>query len=97
VIDEALATLPQLPEITAAINEIKELTQHLSTQNVNIHIDLSELHGYRYHSGLTFQTFIEGEGRAIAKGGRYHGISADSTPRPATGFSADLKLLASQL
>ena len=84
-------------EINTAFAQLKDISQHLqSVNNVNVHIDLSELHGYQYHTGLTFQSFIEGEGRAIAKGGRYHGLSqsADSE-RPATGFSADLKLLAS--
>lgn len=88
--------------VNSAITELSELSKHINESNqnstsVNLHIDLSELHGYQYHTGLTFQTFIEGEGRAIAKGGRYHGIS-DSTdaPRAATGFSADLKLLASK-
>lgn len=90
-------TLPSLKGITNAIDEINQLVEHLANQTVNIHIDLSELHGYRYHSGLTFQTFIPGEGRAIAKGGRYFGLGATDKPRAATGFSADLKLLASQL
>ena len=93
-------------KIINALDEIKELVLHVqSISSAEPHIDLSELHGYRYHTGLTFQTFIGGEGRAIAKGGRYHGlnnpnnIQADSEkkllPRYATGFSADLKLLAS--
>ncbi len=85
-------------KIELANQELHELVDHVEQHsNVNLHIDLSELHGYRYHTGLTFQTFLEGEGRAIAKGGRYHGFSESrDKPRAATGFSADLKLLASK-
>lgn len=84
--------------IDLAVQELRQLAKHVEQNSqVNLHIDLSELHGYRYHTGLTFQTFLEGEGRAIAKGGRYHGFSgSNDTPRAATGFSADLKLLASK-
>ncbi len=91
-----------LDRIDAALKELEALTTYIKQsnneqQNVNLHIDLSELHGYRYHTGLTFQTFIKGEGRAIAKGGRYHGLSeSQEKPRAAIGFSADLKLLASR-
>ena len=87
--------------IDTALAELEALAMHIQQnnddqQNVNLHIDLSELHGYQYHTGLTFQTFIKGEGRAIAKGGRYHGFShSQEKPRAAIGFSADLKLLAS--
>ena len=87
--------------IDTALTELAALAEYISksndTEHVNLHVDLSELHGYRYHTGLTFQTFIKDEGRAIAKGGRYHGFSESSAkPRAATGFSVDLKLLASK-
>ena len=84
--------------IDQAMTQLTELSNYIGDQDkVNLHIDLSELHGYRYHTGLTFQTFIKDEGRAIAKGGRYHGFNETTeTPRAATGFSADLKFLASK-
>ena len=81
--------------IITALNDIDNLAKHLNKESaVDVHIDLVELHGYRYHTGLTFQAFIANEGKAIAKGGRYAGISCDDNTRPATGFSADLKVLA---
>ncbi len=56
-----------------------------------IHCDLSELRGYEYHTGLVFAAFLPGQGREIARGGRYDDIgSVFGTARPATGFSADL-------
>ena len=82
-------------KITLALRDINELAKYLEKiPTVDVYIDLVELHGYRYHTGLTFQAFIANEGKAIAKGGRYAGISHDDNARSATGFSADLKILA---
>jgi ATP phosphoribosyltransferase regulatory subunit len=56
-----------------------------------IHCDLSELRGYSYHTGLVFAAFIPGQGREIARGGRYDDVGeVFGNARPATGFSADL-------
>lgn len=59
-----------------------------------ISFDLAELRGYHYHTGVVFAAFIPSVGREIARGGRYDNIGAIfGRDRPATGFSADLKLL----
>jgi ATP phosphoribosyltransferase regulatory subunit len=59
-----------------------------------ISFDLAELRGYHYHTGVVFAAFIPSVGREIARGGRYDNIGAIfGRARPATGFSADLKLL----
>ena len=57
--------------------------------------DLAELRGYHYHSGVVFDAYCEGVSGAIARGGRYDEVgSAFGRPRPATGFSIDLRALA---
>ena len=62
--------------------------------DVEVHVDLAELRGYRYHSGFVFAAFVPGYGREVARGGRYDEIgSVFGRARPATGFSADLKTL----
>jgi ATP phosphoribosyltransferase regulatory subunit len=59
-----------------------------------ISFDLAELRGYHYHTGIVFAAFVPSVGREIARGGRYDNIGAIfGRSRPATGFSADLKLL----
>jgi len=59
-----------------------------------ISFDLAELRGYHYHTGVVFAAFIPSLGREIARGGRYDNIgSVFGRGRPATGFSADLKVL----
>lgn len=61
-----------------------------------ISFDLAELRGYHYHTGIVFAAFVPSVGREIARGGRYDNIGAVfGRARPATGFSADLKLLSS--
>ena len=61
-----------------------------------LHLDLAELRGYRYHTGVVFAAFVPGLGQEIARGGRYDDIGeAFGAARPATGFSTDLKTLVS--
>ncbi len=61
---------------------------------LDIHYDLTELRGYHYKTGVVFAAFVSGFGREIARGGRYDDIGKTfGAGRPATGFSADLKVL----
>ncbi|MEY3807414.1 MAG: hypothetical protein RI893_390 [Pseudomonadota bacterium] len=69
-----------------------QLTQHFPS--LPISFDLAELRGYHYHTGVIFAAFVPSVGREIARGGRYDNIGAIfGRERPATGFSADLKVL----
>ena len=57
----------------------------------HVTIDLGELRGFDYHTGLIFQGFLTGFGRAVCAGGRYDGLTARyGFPAPATGFSCNL-------
>jgi ATP phosphoribosyltransferase regulatory subunit len=59
-----------------------------------VYVDLTELRGFRYHTGLVFAVYLEDRGSAVAKGGRYDNIGAVfGRDRPATGFAIDLKVL----
>ena len=52
---------------------------------------LYELRGFDYHTGLIFQGFLSGFGRAVCSGGRYDGLTARyGFPAPATGFAFNL-------
>ena len=69
------------------------LKQYLPELNVNV--DLAELHGYHYKTGVVFAAYVLGTGQEVARGGRYDEIGkAYGVSRPATGFSTDLKILA---
>ncbi len=59
-----------------------------------LHLDLAELSGYSYHTGLIFGGYVPQHGAALIRGGRYdHVGEAFGRARPATGFSADLMAL----
>jgi len=65
----------------------------LTHPDVTIHIDLCELRGFRYHTGLLFAVH-DSRGQPLARGGRYDAVGqAFGSARAATGFSGDLKRL----
>jgi ATP phosphoribosyltransferase regulatory subunit len=79
-----------------AIRELWSIAGALERRapEVPLHFDLAELRGYRYHTGVVFAAFVPNHGEEVARGGRYDEIGAVfGRPRPATGFSADLKTL----
>jgi ATP phosphoribosyltransferase regulatory subunit len=84
---------PVIADALAALDRVAaELTQ--STPELTLHIDLCELRGARYHTGLSFAAFVPGHGRDLARGGRYDGVGHEfGKVRAATGFSADLNEL----
>jgi ATP phosphoribosyltransferase regulatory subunit len=94
VIARARATLPAYPEVTAALDELELAAAHLKTLARDIGIDLAELRGYHYHSGMVFAAYHAGSHDAIALGGRYDDVGkVFGRARPATGFSMDLRQL----
>lgn len=77
------------------IREIKALADAIKDESdITINIDLAELRGYHYHTGMVYTAFVQGKGEGIAFGGRYDDIGrAFGRARPATGFSLDVKSL----
>lgn len=83
-------------QVKAAINYLKLLVTRIQNEfpDCHIHVDLTELSGYDYHTGIVYAVYAQGSGREIARGGRYDGIGKIfGRARPATGFSTDLRLL----
>ena len=83
--------------VTAALDQLEALYKGvLARFDVSLYFDLAELRGYQYHTGMMFAAYVPGYGHALAKGGRYDDTGrAFGRARPATGFSMDLKQLAS--
>src|SRR5919204_12424 len=55
-------------------------------------IDLGEVRGLGYYTGITFAGYAPGAGSAVAEGGRYDGLLAKfGRPGPAIGFAVDLE------
>jgi ATP phosphoribosyltransferase regulatory subunit len=84
--DEVHHALITLRQVADGIHQYRPVTP--------LHLDLAELRGYHYHTGLVFAAYTPGQGQEIARGGRYDHIGESfGRARPATGFSADLKKL----
>ena len=93
VLERAARELPQDGRISAALSELRTLAQ--SMRGAEVSIDLGELRGYQYHSGVVFAAYCDGLPNALARGGRYDEVGKYfGRARPATGFSLDLKELA---
>lgn len=94
VLDEARRQLPDFPGIGQALDDLASIASQLQGKVANLCIDLAELRGYHYHSGVVFAAYAEGWANAIAQGGRYDEVGqAFGRARPATGFSMDLRSL----
>lgn len=76
-----------------ALDSLVRILEILSVYGVEEHVtfDLGELRGLDYHTGVTFQGFLTGFGRAVCSGGRYDNLTARyGYPAPATGFTFNL-------
>ena len=92
VLDEAAARLPQDAEITALLDELRQLAAALA--DLPVSFDLADLRGYHYHSGVVFAAYGADSPAALALGGRYDRVGkAFGRARPAVGFSLDLREL----
>jgi ATP phosphoribosyltransferase regulatory subunit len=58
-------------------------------------VDLAEVRGFEYYTGVIFHLYAAGPGEAIGAGGRYDELLARfGSPMPAVGFGLDLDHLA---
>lgn len=76
-----------------ALDNLHRVLEVLSVYGLDdyLTIDLGELRGFDYHTGVIFQGFLSGFGRAVCSGGRYDGLTARyGFQAPATGFAFNL-------
>jgi len=93
VLGVAAKRLPALPELRKALKTLGALADSCA---IPASFDLAELRGYHYHSGVVFDAYCDGVAGPVARGGRYDEVGrAFGRSRPATGFSIDLRELAS--
>jgi len=96
VLARARTLLAGDPAIDSALAALERVADEVAVlfPAVTLYFDLAELRGYNYHTGLVFAAYVAGYGQAVAKGGRYDEIGrVFGRARPATGFSADLKVI----
>ena len=98
VLDEAQRILQPSEELHAALQGLRWLASHAA--DLRVSIDLADLRGYAYYTGMRFALFAQqvgsgaGQSLELARGGRYDEVGAVfGRNRPAVGFSLDLKEL----
>jgi ATP phosphoribosyltransferase regulatory subunit len=93
VLEEARTRLPALPGIARALDDLAFLVGEIG--GAELMIDLADLGGYAYHSGVMFSAYVDGVPNAVARGGRYDKVGESyGRARAATGFSLDLREVA---
>jgi ATP phosphoribosyltransferase regulatory subunit len=94
VLARARKLLPDYPEIHTALDALQIVSSQLQPLVSRVGIDLADLRGYHYHSGMVFAAYHAGSHDAIALGGRYDDLGKSfGRARAATGFSMDLRQL----
>ena len=101
VLTRAKASFAEHAGILKSIENLEHVTLALKARfaDLQIYLDLSELRGYAYHTGIVFAAYLDGDHRVAAKGGRYDHIGEvfGREQRGATGFSIDVTYLASRI
>lgn len=99
--EEVFARAKKLPipqSSKKAISSLEKLVKTLKASGVTprrIEIDLAEVRGLDYYTGLLFAVYAAGAAKAVISGGRYdHLAAAFGRDIPAVGFGADVELLA---
>jgi ATP phosphoribosyltransferase regulatory subunit len=94
VLGRARIELPGYDEIHAALDDLYSISSKLQPLVSSVGIDLADLRGYHYHTGMVFAAYHAGSHDAIALGGRYDDLGKSfGRARAATGFSMDLRQL----
>ena len=84
----------------AAVARLEALLAAIQThpQADKVFLDLSEVEGLGYYTGIMLRAFVAGAGQEVGSGGRYDDlISRFGADLPAVGFSFDLDLLVEAL
>ena len=83
-------------DVDAALDQLEAIATRIVARypSKGLYIDLGELRGFQYHTGLVFSAYVPGVGASVANGGRYNRLSEQfGKKRAATGFNLDLKAL----
>ena len=95
VIKEA-RKLTRNPRSAGALDHLEEIYSVFEDLGLADHltIDLGEIRGFDYYSGILFRAYVPGLGFEVASGGRYDGLPAQfGEDIPAVGFSFSLDRL----
>jgi ATP phosphoribosyltransferase regulatory subunit len=84
------------PDASAALQRLSAALQAVQAKSLGaeLEVDLGEVRGLGYYTGLVFNLYVAGAPRSVGGGGRYDSLLGRfGDPRPAVGFSLDLDAL----
>tara|TARA_Y100001970_G_scaffold154114_1_gene188671 strand:- start:8531 stop:9499 length:969 start_codon:yes stop_codon:yes gene_type:complete len=92
ILEEAKRAFSYIDNVSDYIENIDYIAKEIvKDRDLEIHIDLGEIQGFKYHNGIVFSAYSGKAGYVLAKGGRYDGLRRSSEKdRPAVGFDLDL-------
>jgi ATP phosphoribosyltransferase regulatory subunit len=88
------------PGIKRALADLRAIVDSVDARGVDarLHVELGEVRGFDYYTGVRFQAFVPGAPDAVLAGGRYDDLLARyGRPSPAVGFAIDVEAAAGAL
>jgi ATP phosphoribosyltransferase regulatory subunit len=85
------------PGIRKALENLEDVVRALEQRPIGarLHIDLGEVRGFDYYTGIRLQGFVAGASEPVLQGGRYDSLLARyGRPCPAVGFAVDVEATA---
>ena len=86
--------------IRRAVAELQAIVDAVAARALpaRLHVDLAEVRGFDYYTGVRFQGFVAGAAEPVLQGGRYDDLLGRyGRPSPAVGFAIDVEAAAGAL
>ncbi|MFL5303827.1 MAG: ATP phosphoribosyltransferase regulatory subunit [Polyangia bacterium] len=86
--------------VRRALRELAAIVAAVEARDVDarLQVDLGEVRGFDYYTGVRFQAFVRGAPDAVLRGGRYVDLLGRyGRPGPAVGFAVDVEAVAGAL
>ena len=86
--------------VRRALADLRAIVEAVEARGVDarVHVELGEVRGFDYYTGVRFQGFVPGAPDAVLAGGRYDDLLARyGRPSPAVGFAIDVEAAAGAL
>jgi ATP phosphoribosyltransferase regulatory subunit len=96
ILTVALKSAPT-PGIKKALANLQSVVTELEQRQIaaHLHVDLGEVRGFDYYTGIRLQGFVPGASEPVLQGGRYDSLLGRyGRPCPAVGFAVDVEATA---
>jgi ATP phosphoribosyltransferase regulatory subunit len=93
---EVLEQAKKIPSIRKYVKELEDVLSVVDDYNLDcdVNVDLAELRGFNYYTGVTFEILSRDISAPLLRGGRYDELMGKyGYDCPATGFAVDVEML----